>query len=90
VVVTEAGGSSSRSAFESFRQGFQTNSSVPNHGELHADETGPDLPGKDAAWKEATFAAGQLLQDLDGALKPGQEWRLEVTEEAKPVCVLLC
>ncbi|QPF88343.1 hypothetical protein IC762_30075 [Bradyrhizobium genosp. L] len=59
------------------------------HGERHADETGVELPGKDAAWKEATFTAGQLLRDLDGALKPGQEWRLEVTDEAaNPVCVL--
>ncbi|WP_375709947.1 DUF6894 family protein [Bradyrhizobium sp. Ce-3] len=59
------------------------------HGKRYADETGVELPGKDAAWKEATFTAGQLLQDLDGALVPGQEWRLEVTDEAEnPVCVI--
>ncbi|MGY4314955.1 DUF6894 family protein [Bradyrhizobium sp. JR3.5] len=41
-----------------------------------------DLPDSDAAWKEATITAGKFLQDLDGTLKPGQEWRMEVTDEA--------
>ncbi|MCA6105378.1 DUF6894 family protein [Bradyrhizobium australafricanum] len=60
-----------------------------HHRTHHPDDTGIDLPGKDEAWKEATFTAGQLIQDLDGALKPGQEWRLEVTDEAgNPICVL--
>lgn len=59
------------------------------HGERHTDDSGVELPDPDAAWKEATFTAGQLIQDLDGALKPSQEWRLEVIDEAaKPVCVL--
>lgn len=44
------------------------------------DEIGEDLPGAEAAWKEATVTAGQLLQDLDGALKPGQEWRMIITD----------
>ncbi|WP_376711798.1 DUF6894 family protein [Bradyrhizobium altum] len=58
-----------------------------HHGKRHADETGVVLPGRGAAWKEATFTTGQLLQDLDGA--HGQGWRMEVTDEAaNPVCVL--
>lgn len=45
------------------------------------DETVMDLPDTDAAWKEATITAGQILGDLDGALT-GPEWRMEVTDEA--------
>ncbi len=53
------------------------------HGERDLpDEIGEDLPDKDAAWKEATITAGQLLGDLDGTLKPGLEWRMKVTDEA--------
>lgn len=53
------------------------------HGKRNfSDEIGADLPGVEAAWKEATVTAGQLLQYLDGALKPSQEWRMKVTDEA--------
>jgi Domain of unknown function (DUF6894) len=53
------------------------------------DVIGCDLPDEDAAWKEATITAGQLLEDLDGALKPGLQWRMEVTDEAgNLICVL--
>jgi len=52
------------------------------HRQRDPDETGMDLPDSDAAWKEATITAGKFLQDLDGTLKPGQEWRMEVTDEA--------
>jgi hypothetical protein len=53
------------------------------HGERNfPDEIGEDLPDKDAAWREATITAGKVLADLDGTLKPGQEWRMEVTDEA--------
>ena len=39
--------------------------------------------GKDrrAAWKEATITAGQIFQNLDGKLRPGGVWRMEVTDE---------
>ena len=42
---------------------------------------GEELPDKHAAWKEATVMAGQILQDMDGKLKPGQWWQMEVTDE---------
>ena len=58
-----------------------------NRAEL--DEQGEDLPDAQAAWREATKTAGQILRDLDGGLRPGQEWRLEVTDEnAKRLYVL--
>jgi hypothetical protein len=46
------------------------------------DEIGEDLPDDEAAWKEATITAGKLLQDMDGKLKSGQEWRMEISDEA--------
>jgi hypothetical protein len=50
------------------------------------DGQGEELPDDEAAWREATSYAGALLNDIDGKFRPGQEWRLEVTDEAgKPI-----
>ncbi|KJC47743.1 hypothetical protein UB31_18510 [Bradyrhizobium sp. LTSP849] len=46
------------------------------------DVQGEDLPDDEAAWREATVYAGELFKDVDGKLRPGQEWTLEVTDEA--------
>lgn len=43
------------------------------------DEVGEDLPNDLAAWSEATASAGQSLRDLDGRLRPGTTWRMEVS-----------
>jgi len=33
--------------------------------------------------------AGQIIQDLDGRLRPGPDWRLEVTDDfANPLYVI--
>ena len=45
------------------------------------DEEGEELPDVQAAWHEATVTAGQIIQDLDGRLRPGKDWRMEVTDE---------
>lgn len=45
------------------------------------DEEGEELPDAQAAWQEATVTAGQIIQDLDGRLRPGKDWRMEVTDE---------
>ena len=53
------------------------------------DEEGEELPDMQAAWREATVTAGQIIQDLDGKLRPGKDWRLEVTDEfANPLYVI--
>ena len=54
------------------------------------DDEGEDLPDMQAAWREATVTAGQIIQDLDGKLRPGgKDWRLEVTDEfANPLYVI--
>jgi hypothetical protein len=46
-----------------------------------ADE-GMDL---EAAWEEATTACGEMIKELDGNLKAGPEWRMEVTKESGAV-----
>jgi hypothetical protein len=51
------------------------------HEQPEIDQEGEELPDKHAAWKEATVMAGQTLQSLDGKLKPGLGWRMEVTDE---------
>jgi len=45
------------------------------------DEAGEELPNNEAAWREGTRAAGELLKDIDGKFRPGEDWVLEVTDE---------
>ena len=59
------------------------------HERAELDDEGEELPDVQAAWHEATVTAGQIIQDLNGKLRPGQNWRLEVTDEfAKPLYVI--
>lgn len=61
---------------------------------VYHDGQKPDLEGEElldsnTAWHEATVTAGKLIQDMGGRLKPGQDWRLEVTDEfAQPLYVI--
>lgn len=60
-----------------------------HHDRAEPDEEGEELPDVQAAWRVATVTAGQIIQDLDGRLRPGQDWRLEVTDEfANPLYVI--
>ena len=47
------------------------------------DDLGEDLHDKEAAWRQATITAGEIFEAIDGSLRPGQEWTLEVTDEAR-------
>ena len=47
------------------------------------DSLGEELPDDEAAWKEATTHAGELFRDIDSKFRPGQEWSLELTDEAR-------
>ena len=44
-----------------------------HHDDVELDPEGQDLPDQDAAWEEATTAAGEILRDLDGKLRPGHD-----------------
>jgi hypothetical protein len=52
------------------------------HSRPNLDSVGEELPDVQAAWKEATTIAGQMIQGMDGKLQPGQGWRMEVTDES--------
>ena len=51
------------------------------HDALHVVEVGTDLPNKDVAWEEATRTAGDSIKDIDGKLKPGHDWSMQVYDE---------
>jgi hypothetical protein len=40
---------------------------------------GLELADNDAAWEEATTACGEKLREMDGSLRPGGGWKMEVT-----------
>ncbi len=62
--------------------------SVYNEGS-RLDTAGEELPNNEAAWRQATIIAGELLRNMDGKFQPGQEWRLEVTDERRnPLYIL--
>jgi hypothetical protein len=48
--------------------------------ELLRDEIDEELRDDEAAWKEATIIAGELVKNIDGNFRPDQEWALEVTD----------
>jgi hypothetical protein len=59
------------------------------HERSQIDHDGEELPDRLAAWKEATVSAGKILQDVNGGLQPGREWRMEVTDEfANPLYII--
>jgi hypothetical protein len=41
---------------------------------------GLELVDNDAAWEEATTACGEKLREMNGALRPGNGWKMEVTD----------
>jgi hypothetical protein len=47
------------------------------------DDVGDELPDHEAAWRQATAIAGEIFKDIDGKFRPGQNWALEVTDEAR-------
>jgi hypothetical protein len=60
-----------------------------HHDTLQPDLEGEELADKHAAWKEATVMAGEILRDIDGKLKPGHDWKMEITDEFRnPLFVL--
>jgi hypothetical protein len=53
------------------------------------DDEGEELTDRNTAWLEAIRTTGQLLQDIDGKLTPGKEWRMEVTDESRNVIYVI-
>jgi hypothetical protein len=49
------------------------------------DRDGIYLPDEEAAWAEATRACGEMLEEIDGDLSLGSDWRMEVHDENGPL-----
>ena len=47
---------------------------------LPFENEGVELHDNDAAWEEATIACGERLREMDGSLRPGDGWKMEVTD----------
>jgi hypothetical protein len=41
---------------------------------------GLELVDNEAAWEEATTACGEKLRELNGSLRPGDGWKMDVTD----------
>jgi hypothetical protein len=52
-----------------------------HHDVSHVDDIGEEFDDKHAAWEEATRTAGEMIKDVDGRLRPGHDWKLEVEDE---------
>jgi hypothetical protein len=52
------------------------------HRTLALSNEGVILADDAEAWAPATTACGEMMRDLNGALKRGPEWRMEVVDEA--------
>ena len=59
--------------------------SITHGQETNEHPEGLEFPDDEAAWREATTACGEMIRDLDGDLKAGPEWRMEVKRQTGQV-----
>ena len=52
---------------------------------ITAKNEGLAFSNPEAAWIEATASFGEMIRDLDGALKPGAKWEMDVIDENQKV-----
>jgi hypothetical protein len=63
--------------------------SITRDGKPSPIRDGLELADDKAAWEEATTTCGEVLRDLDGSLKPGDGWNMQVSNhQGKTVYVL--
>jgi hypothetical protein len=48
----------------------------------YPDQLGEELPDVAAAWKEGALVAAEMIRDHLRRLQPGQEWRLEISDQS--------
>lgn len=49
------------------------------------DTIGTDLLDDATAWEEATRACGTMIEEIDGHLFVGTDWKMKVHDEAGPL-----
>ena len=52
------------------------------NGEASPRTDGLELADPATAWEEATTAFGEMIRSVDGDLKPGSDWHMDVTDAA--------
>lgn len=50
--------------------------------EPSVDAEGIEMADERAAWEEAISTCGQMIHDVDGAMRAGKVWQMEVTDDA--------
>jgi hypothetical protein len=50
--------------------------------ESSIDLEGVEMADEKSAWHEAVSTCGQMIHDVDGAMRAGTVWQMEVTDEA--------
>ena len=50
--------------------------------EPSVDAEGIEMADETAAWDEAISTCGQMIHDIDGAMRAGTVWRMDVTDDA--------
>lgn len=60
-----------------------------HYGGSRIDDVGEELPDDQTAWREATIITGELFRELDGGFQPGQQWRLEVMNDANELLYVI-
>jgi uncharacterized protein DUF6894 len=55
-------------------------SRVPESKSRTFKNEGLELVDNDEAWQEATIACGEKLREIDGSLRPGGGWKMDVTD----------
>ena len=53
------------------------------------DAEGLEFADDKAAWHQATQACAEILHDIDGALKPGDDLHMEVRDQTGRLCFTL-
>lgn len=58
---------------------------VTHHGPRVDDIEGVMLVDRKAAWDEATKTCGEMIRDIDGNLKVGSDWLMDVADDSGPL-----
>ena len=45
------------------------------------DAIGEELASDESGWHEATVLAGEIFKDVDGRIRPGQAWGIDVADQ---------
>ena len=60
-----------------------------DEGKPRLDATGLEFATDREAWHQATLACAEILHDIDGNLKPGDDLHMEVRDQTGRLCFTL-